>query len=448
MMRTNAILLINPWITDFAAYNLWAEPLGLFYVASFLKEAGARLSYLDCLSSGKQENPKLNPNGCSRYLRRVVPAPPVLAGIPRRFAVYGIAEEEFAEELLSFGRQDAVLITSCMTYWYPGVFMAIDLVRKILGSRVPVILGGLYAILCRRHAERYSGADLVYARHDLRLLIRFLEQLTGKPFSLRPPSGGFAELPMPMHELSRRPHFFSVLTRRGCPLSCSYCACPLLFPEMVSRSADSVLLEMKTYSALLHTRNVAFYDDALLVLPGAHIIPILERIIDQCAGWDIHLPNGIHAGCVDEAIAGLLYRAGVKTVRIGLETSNEELQMKSGGKTTNRQYAAAVERLRNAGYRRNQVGTYILTGLPGQGPDDVERSIDFVYASGASPHLSSFSPIPGTGIWREAVKSSPFPIEREPLFHNNTVFILGNAAFSRERLAYLKQKAAELRNAP
>jgi len=28
------ILLINPWITDFAAYNFWIKPLGLLYIAS------------------------------------------------------------------------------------------------------------------------------------------------------------------------------------------------------------------------------------------------------------------------------------------------------------------------------------------------------------------------------------------------------------------------------
>ena len=30
------ILLVNPWITDFAAYDLWAKPLGLLYAGAFL----------------------------------------------------------------------------------------------------------------------------------------------------------------------------------------------------------------------------------------------------------------------------------------------------------------------------------------------------------------------------------------------------------------------------
>jgi len=45
------VLLINPWITDFAAYNLWARPLGLLYIATLLRQAGFRLTFIDCLAS-------------------------------------------------------------------------------------------------------------------------------------------------------------------------------------------------------------------------------------------------------------------------------------------------------------------------------------------------------------------------------------------------------------
>jgi hypothetical protein len=36
MRHTPHILLINPWITDFAAYNFWIKPLGLLHIASLL----------------------------------------------------------------------------------------------------------------------------------------------------------------------------------------------------------------------------------------------------------------------------------------------------------------------------------------------------------------------------------------------------------------------------
>lgn len=34
------ILLINPWAYDFKAYDFWLKPLGLLYLADFLKKLG------------------------------------------------------------------------------------------------------------------------------------------------------------------------------------------------------------------------------------------------------------------------------------------------------------------------------------------------------------------------------------------------------------------------
>jgi hypothetical protein len=31
-----SILLVNPWIHDFAAYDLWMKPLGLLYLGGIL----------------------------------------------------------------------------------------------------------------------------------------------------------------------------------------------------------------------------------------------------------------------------------------------------------------------------------------------------------------------------------------------------------------------------
>jgi hypothetical protein len=45
------------------------------------------------------------------------------------------------------------------------------------------------------------------------------------------------------------------------------------------------------------------------------------------------------------------------------------------------------------------------------------------------------------------VRSSPYPIETEPLFHNRIVYLLGTGEFPQDTLAELKQKALELRRA-
>ena len=72
------ILLINPWIHDFAAYDFWAKPMGLLLIASLLKHHGISVSYIDCLDRFHPNAPKSNPaarQGRGPYLKTRLPRP-------------------------------------------------------------------------------------------------------------------------------------------------------------------------------------------------------------------------------------------------------------------------------------------------------------------------------------------------------------------------------------
>ncbi|MBD3380022.1 MAG: B12-binding domain-containing radical SAM protein, partial [Candidatus Omnitrophica bacterium] len=43
------ILIVNPWIYDFAAYDLWMKPWGLLKISSILKRNGFGVDLIDCL---------------------------------------------------------------------------------------------------------------------------------------------------------------------------------------------------------------------------------------------------------------------------------------------------------------------------------------------------------------------------------------------------------------
>ncbi|MGQ9615868.1 MAG: B12-binding domain-containing radical SAM protein [Spirochaetota bacterium] len=448
MQKRIVALLINPWITDFAAYNYWSEPLGLLYIASILNECGAEVHYIDCLISREEQNPQPRKNGCSKYIRTIIEKPACLGFVPRYYARYGMSEGEFVRRLDVLPRPDVVLVTSLMTYWYPGVLGAIELVKNYYGRRIPVILGGIYARLCPTHAMENAKADLVWIKEDIPGLLKAIEGLTGKEFDIRLNLASFSDFPLPMHELQEGRKFFSILTGQGCPFRCSYCASYILAKKTSRRPIVTITTEITRYKALLNTSNVAFYDDALLIDPESHLIPLFEAISEEEPGLSLHLPNGIHASFITERIAHLMQEAGVRTIRIGLETSDEALQKRIGKKIENFEYAGAVAHLREAGYRREDIGTYVMVGLPGQTPSSVENTIHFIYNCGGAPHLSYFSPIPDTGIWNEVLRSSPFPIEKEPLFQNNTVFILGNRDFTQETIVFLKNMALEFRKKP
>jgi radical SAM superfamily enzyme YgiQ (UPF0313 family) len=345
-------------------------------------------------------------------------------------------------------RPDVVLVTSMMTYWYPGVLEVLAHVRERFGKDTPIVLGGVYAILCTSHAERHVDNAHVYRTDDLRSLLPLIEGLTGKRFEKYPHIPSFDCYPAPLHDLSLYRRFFSVLTGKGCPFNCTYCASHVLQETFNRRSPSAVLDELRKGREQLETCNVAFYDDALLLHAEKHLLPILKKTVQENLKLSIHLPNGIHARFVTEDIASWFKASGVETIRIGLETADPDLQEHIGGKTQNSEFRRAVDLLRSAGYSRKEVGSYVMVGLPGQSPKSIERSIAWVGQSGAAPHISYFSPIPGTKIWEEAMNASPFPAYEEPLFQNNTVHILGNPHFTEQNLSHLKTMAIELRNQP
>src|SRR4030042_589548 len=145
------ILLINPWITDFAAYNLWIKPLGLLHIASFLRENGGRVTLIDCLYS----NHKSNDYGDGKFYKTKIEKPFPIKPIPRHYSRYGIPEGVLLEKFSRIEKPDLICITSGMTYWYPGLFKAIKMVKEFF-KKVPILLGGIYATLCYENAVKYS----------------------------------------------------------------------------------------------------------------------------------------------------------------------------------------------------------------------------------------------------------------------------------------------------
>ena len=423
------VLLVNPWIYDFAAANLWSRPLGLLRVAEFLSRFDVDLRLVDCTDAYH----KTRRYGTGKYPRHIVPKPEILKGFPRRFARYGIGEDEF---VAAVAREpfDVVLMTSVMSYWYPGVRRAVELIRDVAPD-VPVILGGIYATLWQKHAETTAGADAVYPGAVGERLLDVLESF-GIELDERPRARA-----VPYYELGlyRSYPFAPILTGAGCPFRCSYCASFVLNPTFSRRRVEDVFGEICALYAL-GVRDFAFYDDALLYEKESHIVPILERVAS--AGLDIrfHAPNGLHARFIDEGLARLMRRSGFRTVRLSLETVNPERQRATGGKVFSGELASAVEHLKRAGFTKQELGVYLMFGLPGQPLDEVREGVEFLKRLGVRIHLTEFSPIPHTRMWRELVAAGVIDDDMDPLLTNNTVFWYLFSGYDADELESLKRE--------
>jgi radical SAM superfamily enzyme YgiQ (UPF0313 family) len=408
--------LINPWIEDFAAFDYFAAPLGLLTLAEFLRRQGFGVALIDCLGA-----PRVRPGpfGTGHYPKKALPLPPQLRGIPRRYSRYGITEALFREQLIRLPPPDAVLVTSLMTYWYPGVVAAIGIIREIFPG-APVLLGGVYASLCPEHARWVSGADAVITGPGEKPVLSFLAGPTG--FT---PSPGKLEDPdfQPCAALDLLPRlsFIPLLTSRGCPFRCAYCASRLVAPQYQRRQPLAVVEELLYWQDVLGLTEVAFYDDALLVEADSHLLVILEELARRGRRFRFHTPNAVHARGLTRQVAHWLKRSGFRTLRLGVETTALGAE-RLDRKLMQGELEEALARLREAGYGPGEVGVYLLIGLPEQEDNQVAASIRRVRKLGAKPILAQYSPIPGTELWPRAVAASRFDLAADPLFHNNSIF--------------------------
>ncbi|MBN1546704.1 MAG: cobalamin-dependent protein [Syntrophaceae bacterium] len=425
--RAKRILLVNPWIYDFAAYDFWIKPLGLLTLGAILRQNGFTVNVIDCLNprhavesvAETERRPRRTALGTGEFLKTPIPKPAMFAEFPRRYSRYGISVPAFRSALGTLSPPDLVLIGSMMTYWYPGAFAAIRQIKSAFPG-VPVAFGGNYVTLCPDHAA-LSGADRLITGPGEAALPTLCRDFLDEDISFAPSPGEFDDYPYPAFDLLPQNDQIPILTSRGCPFDCTYCASRILNPFFVRRSPERVVEEIEFWYKQYGIMNFSFYDDALLIRPEEMFVPLATELIRRKLPCRFHCPNGLHLREVSPEIATLLFRAGFQTIRFGFETSDRQRQYATGGKVKNSELETAVTCLKKAGYQDRDIGVYLLCGLPNQEAAEVRKSIAYVYDCGARPIIAEYSPIPGTALWKEAVAASPFPLADEPLYHNNTL---------------------------
>ncbi|MGD9077018.1 MAG: B12-binding domain-containing radical SAM protein [Desulfobacteraceae bacterium] len=445
------LILINPWIYDFAAYDLWSKPLGLLYLAGLLRSRGFEVHLLDCLDvyhPEMQDSPSMSPPlrrpyGTGKFWRKMVANPPPLKHVPRSYSRYGISRQLFIKELQSIEDPAAILVTSLMTYWYPGVQEVISIAKEA-HPNAPVILGGIYARLCKEHALQHSGADYVASEgdpNDPSFILEIMDHFN-IPASKQSPDDG--ALPYPAFDRLRRIDYVCLLTSTGCPYRCQYCASYFLNPTFYQRDPFHVLEEILYWHGNYGVKDFAFYDDALLLQSDTHMAILLEKLISLDLNLRFHTPNALHVRGITHDMARLLHTSGFRTIRLGLETSDMELHRDLGKKLSEGEFERAVYHLRKAGFSSEQIGVYILMGLPEQSVESVAETTDFVGRTGAMPYLAEYSPIPQTPMWEMAQAHSDYELSSEPLFHNNTLLPCWDDD-KRAKVPDLKKQVLEIR---
>ncbi|MFC1770930.1 B12-binding domain-containing radical SAM protein [Candidatus Margulisiibacteriota bacterium] len=423
------ILLINPPIYDFCAYDFWLKPYGLLKIGGFLREK-AELELFDfldrCHDFSKKHNLRSDNYNRGKYFAQKTERPEVFRDIPRNYQRFGLPKIIFQEWFEKQQDFDFVLLNSGMTYWYPGVKEVINEVRQ-LKPGAKIILGGIYATIFPEHAENL-GADLVVEGNNLKKLEDFLglkldqEQV--------PLWDAYPELTSGVLKLTQ-----------GCPFNCTYCASKKMCNEFNIYSLHQVL---KEYDLLIAqgAKDIAFYDDALLFKPEKILLPFLTELKKRKSQINLHTPNALHVRYLTESLAEEMISAGVKTFYLGIENIDYSWQKETGIKLQVEDITKAAQILKSHGVEKKNITAYILLGHPKSKIKDIEKTMEFINNLGIKILLSEFSPVPGTEDGDLCIKEQD---TADPLMHNKTAYTVRKYGF--EEVNRLKALCKKFNNA-
>ncbi len=423
-------LCINPYVYDFAYYDLYAKPYGLLMLATALKDEGHYVDFIDIISVDNYLDGiklKKKKDGTGEFYKEEIKKEEPYKNFNRKYFRFGLPLQTFLKLLNDIEKPDVILITSIMTYWYPGIRDTIKILREVFYD-VPIYLGGIYAKLMPDHAMRICKPDKVIDTSEFVFL---------KERSL-------VNLFPDLKSFYKKLNYIPLLTSLGCPFKCDYCSSKKIFPNYypfdIEKAYNYILENMDFFKV----DKISFIDDALLFNKEKHIYLLLEKIIKENLKVNFYTPNGLHVKYIDERCAELLFNSGFKKLRLSLEFVSDEISKRYGNKTSLLEFKRAVKFLHKAGFIQENIGVYLLCGIRGQKWEDLKYAIDYVYNTGASPYLSEYSPVPGSKFFEEDKKYSKYDLS-EPLYHNNLILPMESERFTYKDFLSLKAYNREKR---
>ncbi len=377
------ILLLNPPSPE----RLGAPLLGLQYVAAALLERGAEVRVIDAAARYSQRDP---------------------AAIRAEVASFG-------PDLIGFG---------LFTRW---VWHAYRLAEAFRGSGALLVAGGAHTTV-RPDEALARGFDVAVIGEAERTVVQLVDVLEGRATLENIPGIRYRgqdghihatrptvaltdldslALPLTAQHLFD-PHWYDptgaevipggVLTSRGCPARCTFCANYVTGRGFRFRSAEHVIRELNLYHERFGARFFPFWDDALT----AHR-PRLFALCDAMADG-LRFPLAwsaiTRANMVTPALLRAMKRAGLVAVNFGVESGDDAILRAIKKGITTDHVVRALEWSKEEGLR---TACNFMLGFPQESPAALERTLRFMER--IVPLVDSFStlgvvvPFPGTPLY-------------------------------------------------
>lgn len=353
--------------------------IGLLYMAAALERAGLNAEYID-------------PNYDTAWKRKLADAAP-------RHDWIGITAN-----ILSL--KPALELSALIRREYPDM-------KIIMGGPYPSVR---YTELIPEHADAVAVGESEETILDVAggKPLRGIEGIAwndgGRPVfnGRRPLVADFDALPFPAWHLGHVPKYrlehtkhnpvLPLLTSRGCPFKCIFCASRVIFESRIRyRSIDCVVEEFDEITQKHGAREVHIWDDNF-TLRRERVIEFCERLIERRSRRvSLMIPSGIKPDIGDYEMFRTMRRAGFYAVCIAVESGDAGIMEKLGKKVDVAKVRDTVAAARRAGLLTNG---FFMLGLPYDTEETMRRNIE--HACSLPLHQALFFvtiPFPGTELY-------------------------------------------------
>lgn len=359
-------------------------PLGIAYIASFIRNKGHSVKLVDVKLFGDawKEN------------------------------IIGIIKNE----------KPSFVGISCVTPAMPDALRIAETVKSV-DKNIKVILGGPHPSALPEECISYDNVDLVcFGEGEF----TFLELLEGKEFGgikglcykdggkikINPPRELISDLdslPWPAYDLLPVHNYGNpflgksiiMVTGRGCPYNCLFCSSKTINKQRYRlRSIKNVIEEIEYLYNNHGIRGFLFADDTFTLIPK-RTEEFCNEIIKR--GLKISWGCDTRVDAVTPELAKLMKKSGCNLVKFGIESGDEKILKVIRKGITLDQVRRAVKIVKSAGIKAH--GFFII-GHPYDTEDSIRKTIDFAKSLPLDyAQFSVLTPYPGTDVLDMAKKN-------------------------------------------
>ena len=235
--------------------------------------------------------------------------------------------------------------------------------------------------------------------------------------------------------------YYPILTTRGCPYPCTYCNTPgLSGKKLRHRSIERVIEELAFLKQTYNISRFSIVDDEF-TLDSKHATRFCEQLLQSGLNLRWDCPVGVRLDSLYPELLQIMEKAGCESMAVGIESGSARMQKLIQKKVT-------VETIKEQAFMvarcsKIKIVGYFMLGFLDETEEEILETIDL--AVSLPLHRANFNiviPIPGTGIFEEALRAGRISLEKInwDSYTSDQVSFQRNH-LSNERLVQLHRKA-------